>query len=220
LPDGHCRGLPASSMRNRLLIIGLTLLLVVPLILVLTASVHRPVATVLWTLVLLGSHFFRSIPQAFLWMLFLGLVTALAIARLVRLSGTSPERIEGPPDLPGPVWRMAQTIRLSGEGPYTKWRLARYLAELAAEEFEHCGLPLPDLKKQEWPLDEVDAPPEVVAYLKAGLIGRSWEPDNPSTWLRSHLGRDRTLGPLDADLRAVVRFLEEQSEVYDDQRHR
>jgi hypothetical protein len=206
-------------MRNRLLIIGFSLLLIVPLILVLTASVHRPIATVLWTLLLLGSRFFRSIPQAFLWMLFLGLVTALAIGSLVRLGSTSPELVEEPPVLPGPVWRMAQTIRRSGEGTYTKWRLARYLAELAAEVFERCGLPLPDLRKQEWALDGVDAPPQVLAYLKAGLIGRSWEPDNPSSWLRSHLGWDRTPGPLDADLQTVVRFLEEQSEVYDDQRH-
>jgi hypothetical protein len=124
----------------------------------------------------------------------------------------SPDQV--PAVYPGRVRTLLLWVRREPGSSYFRQRLAHHLARLAMELQAYCQKRTSG--RFGWQLDDLDAPPEVRAYLQAGMT--------PSTL--SSLGsiarfvrwlRPRRTGPSrDFDLESVVQFLEDQLEVHHD----
>lgn len=205
-------------MNRRWLLIALVLLLAAPLALMLQGFV-RDVATIeflraLWA----GRILLESLPQMPLWGLFLVTLSLIAAKSLIKGKSSAREEPQtGPGDL-GRVQSLAQEIERSGEGEYFKWRIARDLGELVMEVLAHrqrldAG---PLAARQELEKQELDAPPEIQAFLRAGSKPAFSRPGNLLAWLRDSLPPKSDSVYPKLDLESVVKFLEDQLEVPND----
>jgi cell division protein FtsW (lipid II flippase) len=159
---------------------------------VIQAVVIVPAAYLLW---LMGLAL-RSVSTWVYWGL---LIAVVAIITLASLLGRWRPRRHTPEDrapVPGAVEQMAGFVHNAHRGPYFRWLVARRLAELVGATRQHLGT------------GRDVAPPEIQAYLDAGL-------DRPP------IGRGRRrvffrapATPLDGvDLERVVEYLESQMEM-------
>lgn len=210
-----------DGLRERLLLLGLVLLLAIPLVFVLRGGVREaivvPVLYILW----LGRLFLQSVPQSLLWALFLmvGLVVAVRSFRAARGStqhSIPPRRVRGGA-YSGPVWTWQRRIHLVARGSYYEWYLAQHLGRLAQEVLVTRERLAPGQIKLHHLFSDggLDAPPEVRAYLEAGLGSlppRSVRFPRLARLLR-RFRPPAQASPLDLDPERVVQFLERQLEV-------
>jgi hypothetical protein len=206
--------------RKRLLLLGLVLLLAAPLVLVLRDFAREAIVVPLLYVLWLGRLLFRSIPQPLLWSLFLTLVLFVAVRSLGRRGGSAGGMREAEEEYPGRVWVWARRIQLAARGDYSRWRLAHYLRKLILDVLAHRERLTPEQLKRRLGTGEVDAPPAVQAYLRAGLMLMPSGPIGLFSRLRQQLRSRARTSPLDADLESAVQFLENQLEVPHDRRNR
>ena len=120
-------------MRQRLLLVGLILLLAIPLVLLLQDFTREillaEVLLFVWTLrVIIG-----SLPQLPIWLLFVILVLFIAVATLLGPRKPEPEAPRtGEPCL-GQVGFLATRLRRVAKGEYFRWDLARYVSGLVLD---------------------------------------------------------------------------------------
>jgi hypothetical protein len=196
-------------MNDRLALAGFVLLLAGLLALIVTGAVREviviPLLALLWLLRLL----YGSIPQAAIWFGFLAVAALLAWRSLAtpRVALAAP-RVA--PSVPAPVASWAGMFERAAADRYARWLLAQRLGQFALEllasqeQGEARGV-------WHYLRDESrDIPPAVRAFLLAGT--QMYRPP-PPIWRRwwSWGARVETRAdPLDLDLDAVVRFLDER----------
>jgi hypothetical protein len=119
---------------------------------------------------------------------------------------------EGPQYL-GQISSLARRIRRSADGKYYRWHLARHMRTLVFEAlaYEH-GLTLEEVGRR---LDSgvFGAPPEVLAYLRAGLAP-IYSRSSSLLWrLRDRLASEVKSAEVDPDLLRVAEYLETMFEM-------
>lgn len=204
-----------AEIRNRLLLVGLVLLLAIPLTLlfwnVARDVIVLPFLYILW----IGRLVFRAIPQLFLWLSFLAIALFFIIKSLTKRPKPAPKIHGRAPPNPGRVAVWARRIYMMERGSFSNWYFAQHLHRLILNVLAHRERVEARQIKQYLKTGELDAPPEIRAYLEAALA-RTFP--NSSFW--SRLRRRLRLGtrtPLpDLDLENVIQFLEEQLKIESD----
>jgi hypothetical protein len=118
------------------------------------------------------------------------------------------------------VTAWARRLYLATRGDYFKWYLARDLSQLGLELLAYRERLNPGQRDTYRDIEKLQAPPEVQAFLRAGLslpFSRSLGSfSRLARWLR----RDIAVSPLDLDPENAVQCLEDQLGDQDDHRHR
>ena len=202
----------STGVRNRLLFLGLVLLVAIPLALVLRDVVRQVLVVPLLYLLWLGSLLFHAVPQVFFWALLLAITLFLAVRSLTRRGRPPRETRDEKPGYPGQVQVWTQRVYLMERGDYSGWYVAQRLRRLILEVLAHHERLSIEQIKQHLKTGELDASPQVRACLQAGLA-----PAFRSRGLFSRLWHRLRLSvraPLpDLDLEGVVQFLENQLKI-------
>lgn len=142
---------------------------------------------------------FESVPQGVVWLAF---VLAMAIVAIASLWAEGEDAIRRRMDSAprGRVFDWLRLVMLAQRHEYSRWRLAQRLALLLAETMAERDRVELRVARQQLATSEIDAPPQVAAFLRAGLEGYR-QPQRP-------FARRRRPSPLDADLEQVVAAVE------------
>lgn len=200
--------------RRRLLILGGILLGVVLLALLLRGVVRQAVLMPLLYTWWVGRLLYRSVPQLVFWVLFMVGALLILWRSLFRRAGDPPKTtgvvLE---ERMGPVQTWARWLRRARSSYYSRWRLARLLAELTQEILIYQNQMTPTDARQSLEMGSLEAPPEVRAYLQAGQGRRYFTRFSELAYRLSGRGRH---SPLELDPERAVQFLEERLEVHRD----
>jgi len=212
----------SAKIKTIMALAALILLLAIPLRLALLDLARDVLAVPLLYFFQIGQIVLRAIPQLPLWALLIVIALFIATGSLARKHEAARKRGEVKTTHTGPVQVVARWIDQRERGYYFRKRLAHRLGRLAVEALAPHERFTPRQTCQL--LNRLNAPPEVCAYLLAGLGPEFAEvprPANPLAKLRDLLKMSTRNTPLDLDPDKVVRFLERQLEVhYDDDEHR
>ena len=209
-----------KRLQGRVPYILSVLVLTIPLMLALNSVARDMIATPILYVLWLGRPALRSIPQPVIWALLLAMASRIALKAL---------SADGKPTKParaaqaiqsGRVAVWARWIRRSTYGSYSRWHLSHELANLMLGILDSRDrLPRAQFR-QRLEAGELDVPPEIRAYLLAGLQPISSGPPNIFARLvQRYRPRART-SPLDLSPESVVRLLEDQLEVQRGRRNR
>jgi hypothetical protein len=165
--------------------------------------------------IFVGNLVLGFFPQPLLWSLFLAVVLLIAVKSLARRKEQAAQgRRKLEVIYPGRVRALLRWIQNANEGIYFKQRLAQHLGKLTVEARAYRERFAPGSIKQR--LDRLDAPPEIRAYLQAGLVPFAQPSTGPLSFLRRLFKRwlqpSTPVSPLDLDPERVVQFLEHQLE--------
>ncbi len=200
-------------MRTRLLLLGLVLLLAIPLVLVLGDFARKAIAVPLLYILWIGRLLLNSIPQLPFWALLLAVALVVAGASLVGRKKPKRKASKEETDYEGRVRVLTRWIHHAAEGgDYSKWRLAQCLGQLTQEGLACRGRLDPEQVKDHLQSGEVNAPPEIQAYLQAGLAPMSYRPAGLFSRLSHRLRLSAQTFPIDLDPERAVQFLEDQLE--------
>jgi len=193
-------------MKRNLLPIGLGLAIGL-LALLLRDFVREEVLIPLLKLV----RFVEDLPQNMLWFFFLGIMVFLAYKSLNKWRPPGLKARRPKTDHRGQIAVLAGLIEQARQGGYFRGRLAEYLAELTVETLAHQERLTPEITKERLRSGTLDVPPEILAYLRAGLMS-----DSAHYRKRGKMRfRSKAQGsPLDLDPGRVVEFLEHRLEVF------
>ena len=152
---------------------------------------------------------FDFIPQILLWFSFILAMFLLACKSLNRWSLPVPGIPSRGKNFAGRIEVLAGLIRKSRKGIYYKRRLSQYLGKLTLETLAYRERQTREIMKERLRSGTLDIPPEILAYLQAGM---QW--DSASSGKRKKMGtRSVEQGsPLDLDYERVVEFLEREVE--------
>ena len=198
-------------MRNRLITIGVIIIVSAVLAFVLGDFIHHniilPIANILNKFIWVVQLFIESIDQVIFWISFL--IIALLIA-----SGSlfNPAKVSHPPGKSAlihksrfAIWQ--ERIKNLHRGDYFKWRLAKNLGGLALEAIAFrqgitVDQALIHLKEK-----QLDVPDEICAYIIAGQRSSPFKEDTLS--VRGRKSRNSLL-PLELDPGILLDFLDTQ----------
>jgi hypothetical protein len=195
------------------LLVGVVLLLAIPLVLLLRDFTREILLVELLRLYWVLRVFYESLPQIPLWVGFVAIVLIVALRSILarphfRRSAPMPEVQRR-----ARVHALSRRIRRSEEGEYFKWSLARELRDLILEVLAHQYRTTPEEIRQDLDTGRLDVPPEVRAYLQAGLAPMYSLSDSLFARLKQRLSSTMAPVPLDPHLEQVVKFLETQLQV-------
>jgi hypothetical protein len=159
-----------------------------------------PIANLVWRLVII----YHSFPQIDYWFLLLIVMLLVAIASVAVVRPPDGKKKERKFPQWGSVARLAFWIERSKRSNYSKWHVARMLAETGLQilEFrERRPLPERKLEGKDW-----HPPAPIQDYLQTALKTTFAEYSQRP----SFLSRPKT--PLDQDLAGVIEYLESQLE--------
>jgi hypothetical protein len=151
---------------------------------------------------------FDFFPQILLWFSFVLAMFLIACKSLTRWSlpvSGIPSRKK---NFEGRIEVLAGLIRKSHKGIYYKRRLSQYLGKLTLETLACRERQTAEIMKERLRSGTLDVPPEILAYLQAGI-----------QWGSAYSGRRKKGArlvdqgsPLDLDYERVVEFLEHEME--------
>jgi hypothetical protein len=197
--------------KRRLLLI-LALLLLVGMVFVVEDLFRDafviPLLYTFWVLQIL----FESFSQVLLWAVLIALAVIVASRSLLKRSALPPVRHTEAAQR-GRVEEWARLIQLSNRSPYSRWRLAQRLSKLVADILAHEERLSPRQARQRLDAGALDLPPEVQAYLRAGIGTYNPYTNSAPRFTLSLRGRSLVFGrrsALDLDPEHVVRLLEER----------
>jgi hypothetical protein len=199
-------------MRKRLLPVGIVLLLAVPLVLVLRDLAREVIVVPLLHLLWVGDLYFQSIPQALFWALFSMVALIIAARSLVRDKKPARKKRQTETVGEGQVQVLTRWIRYAAQGGYSKWWLAQHLGELTCEVLAYRERITPGQMREQLRDGDLDAPPEVRAFLQAGLTLTFSRSVSLFSRLRRRLRSSVQTSAPDADLERVVQYLEDRLE--------
>jgi hypothetical protein len=214
-----------SALRESLSVRVLLILLAlgIPLTLLLMFALrgmayHLIVVPILYSL-WLAKFLFDALPQPLFWILFL-----LLMLRLAWRSLRPPKQTLHHSQLPevstpeGRLMVWLQRLALAESGNYSKWGVARHIVQLTAETLAYREQISVTQARQRLRRGEFDAPAEVQAYIKAGLLSQAPHSLTFFGKLMQRLGlrEPQDLPSLDLDLDYLIAYLEEQLEVIHD----
>ncbi|MFO7916952.1 MAG: hypothetical protein R6V13_02595 [Anaerolineae bacterium] len=158
----------SKETRKRLLLVAFTLLLTIPLAILLSQNLRgfvrdlvvMPLLYILW----IGRLLLQSIPQSFLWIIFLIFAILTTMRSLIGHQGRAQTRHDLEKGRQGRVKELARRIELAEQSDYFHYQIARRLDTLVVETVSNSKRRTPEQVEQA--LDELDAPLEVKAYLQ------------------------------------------------------
>jgi len=204
-------------MTKRLLLAGLTLIVVIALAVLFKDTVRRilvePVMYLAW-LLRLG---FESLPQVFLWIALALIGLLVAGTSLIGIVQRPPRAASIERNFADPVETLARWIDHAARGYYFKWRLAQHLSALGLEALAQRRHISVEEARRQLEAGQLDVPPDIRAYLLAGLAS-DWYSVRPGP--RPRLRAAARSSPLDLAPEAIVQFLETQLEAERDHRDR
>lgn len=200
-------------MTRRLWLIGLVLLLAIPLVLLLREFTQDVLLIELLRVVWAARILLASLPQLPLWLFFVLIALLVAVRSLLRGGRPQPVAPEAEAEYQGRIFDLARRLRRIEEGDYFRWHFSRYLGTLTIDVLAHQQRITPEEIRQRLRTERLDAPPEIQAYLRQGLIPIHTLSVNPLSKLRRLLSPGVQAAPLDEDVETVIRFLEDQLEV-------
>jgi len=193
-----------------LLLLGLALAIVLGLALqgVARQAIVMPILYLAWITELI----FRSIPGWMWWAWFLIIVSVIALRSLRgrTRNAARPRALRSPVDGPARTWAIR--VHTAKQGEYFRWRLAHDLAELALQYTayrDHRGLAKYDRGEY---IETLNAPPDVLAYLQAGLKAPPWQPLDRLSRVTRFWRPIKDDSPLALNPAKAVQFLEGQLE--------
>ncbi|MEN9935523.1 MAG: hypothetical protein RLZZ387_2102 [Chloroflexota bacterium] len=185
--------------KNRALLLGLGLLLAALIAATVRGAVRDTVVVPLLFLLWGTQLLLDSLPQALPWTLLVGLTLALAIGSLDDLR-LPPARRRAAEGIPGRGTAWLRLFQLTERDEYSRYRLAQRLAHTALETLAaREGLSIAQARGR---IEDpgLDAPPEVGAYLRAGLAAFQPRPGSRGRIVRG--------GPFDVPPERVIGWLE------------
>ena len=190
------------------------LLLTVVLTVLLRDVVRDWVALPLARILRIGNLMLGAVPQIVLWAVLLLVGALMAVRSLVEYRKRSPSTDRVQVVSSGRVRALLQWVQQEPESAYYRQQLAYHLAKLATE--------LQAFRQERTPgrfdrrLDGLNAPPEIRAYLQAGMTPLSWDAPNTLSRFVRWLRPKKASSSQDSDLEGIVQFLEDQLEVHHD----
>lgn len=205
-------------MRQRLLLIGLILLLAIPLVLLLRDFTREVLLSEVLLFVWSVRVIVGSLPQFPIWLLFVALVFFIAVATLLGPRRSEPEMPRPGEPCPGQVGFLATRLRRVASGEYFRWDLARYVSGLVLDVLAYRQRTTVARLRHRLRAGDLDVPPDIDAYLRAGqspiytlsasLTSRVRRLFSPVTWTPS----------IERDIEKATTFMEDQLEARHDYR--
>ncbi len=193
-----------------LLLLALALLLTIPLVLTFRDLVRAVIVIPLLYIVWLGRLVYLSIPQPLLWAIFLALALFIMVRSLhARAQLQQPSRPAEPAHV-GRITVWARRLDRMTRGDYFRWCVARDLGQLGLELLAYCERLSPGRHDVRREIEKLEAPPEIHAFLRAGLLLPSSRPISLLSRLAPWWRPNAPVSPLDLDPERVVQFLETQ----------
>ena len=188
------------------------LLLTVLLIFLLQDVVRDLVALPLVRSLRIGNLMLGAVPQIVFWVLLLVIGASIAARSLMERKERMPRPERALVVYPGRVRTLLLWVQRESGSVYFRQRLAYHLARLATElqTFRQKRTP----GRFGWRLGSFDAPPEIRAYLQAGMTPSSLGTPSPLSRFARWLRPQRAGPSQDSDLESVVQFLEDQLEAH------
>jgi hypothetical protein len=186
-------------MRNRLLTLGLGLLLAGLIAAAARGAVREVIVVPLLLLVWDARQLLESLPQALPWTLLVGFAVVLAFTSLSGISLPTARR-PAQPQHNGRASAWVRLLRLTARDEYSRWRLAQRLAQTAVELLAAREGLTAQQARGRLADESLDIPAPVRSYLRAGLAAYQPKPGTQGRIVRG--------GPLDIDPAAVVVWLE------------
>jgi hypothetical protein len=206
--------------RNRLLLVGLVMLLAAPLVLILRDVARDVVVVPLLRILWVGRILYDSIPQLPLWALFLVMAVLIALRSLIKSKEPRQQVMKVQADHPGQIRVLTRWIQRAAEGEYFRWGLTRHLEGLILEVLAHRERVTPEQVRQHLRTGRLEVPPEIGAFLQVRTTLTFSRPTSLLSWLRHRLRLSTGHSSFDPDLERIVQFLEDQLEVQHDHRNR
>jgi hypothetical protein len=170
-------------------------------------AIILPLFYMFWVLGLL----YRSIPQVILWGFFLTAILFIAWRSL----SSKDQVIEKPApvvaDRPGRVATWERWLDRANQGYYSRWRLARHLADLTIDIIAHREKLSPGAARQYLESGQLEAPPEIRDFLATGLLPPG---SDRFSELRYRFFPSTRPASLQLEPREIVLFLETYMEVH------
>jgi hypothetical protein len=155
---------------------------------------------------------FESLPQLPIWLLLVFLGLLVAVRSLLGRPRPGPLSVDEEGQNRGQISRLAGRIRRSAGSGYYRWHLARHLRTMVLDALAYEYRLTPEEVRRRLDSGALDAPPEVLAYLYAGLAP-VYSRSSCLLWrLRDRLASSVQSTTIDPDLLRVVEFLEDRFE--------
>ena len=177
----------------------------------------HPVSRVWW----ITKQIFISLGQYNLWLIFTSTAGFFTLLTLIRGMFIFPKFEEKPVVRQGPLESLSTQIARSKKNPYFKWLIANQLSELTLLILKQKTLNN-DGKRKSFDGISWNPPPEVKAYLEAGLKNSFLEYRSRSLLARLPFSIPQVKSeetPYDIDLTQVVDYIESQMEKPSDKRN-
>jgi hypothetical protein len=203
-------------VRIPLVFASLVILLALPLALVFGRVVRERVAVPLLYLLWFARLVFRRIPQSLLWAAFVLGALLVAARSLIRREQVGWPVRGAETVRRGRVHVWAKRIQWAARRRHAKWYLAQHVAKLAVDALAYREQIAPEHVRQLMRSGELNAPPEVRAYLRVGVVPLSVSARPPERSLLAklrHCLRRAQDTALDLDLEQMLQFLERQLDV-------
>jgi hypothetical protein len=200
-------------MKRRLLSLLVILALAGLLTLVIGDWLRQVIVIPLLYVVWIGRLIFESISQLVIWVLFLLILLPLALKSLFKEKPPA-AAVQPPEMLPSKrIGDWLYLLRQAHKDIYYRWQLAQQVQKLTVSALAQAERISPRLARQRLAEGDLDMPPELQAYLQAGVISfahvvtpkarlRPWQQSKPS--------------PLDLDPARAIKFLEDNFDDYPD----
>jgi hypothetical protein len=161
-------------------------------------------------------RFYQVIPQTVFWLIFVLVVYIMAATGWARLAGDwllashlirrNASAVSASPE--GRVVTLARWVRRQPRGPFSRHYLKTIVSEIAIESLAQAHRVSPAQIKTALKANALDLPPEINAYLLAGLSPWPLEPLGSLRQLGFWLGPRPPVAPADTELERVLQFLE------------
>ena len=163
------------------------------------------------------ARFFQGFPQEVLWFFFLGLTMYLGAKSQKNWEIKKQKKKYSKIEQTGRIQNLAAVIKQARRGTYSRERLARILGELTLQTMAHRERHNLDAIKDRFRRGALNVPPDILAYLQAGL---SWEHSVHQKKGRWFFRKEVQVSPLDLDPYRVIEFIESVLEVSSDAKAR
>lgn len=193
-------------MKNQLLPFSLILLVASLLTLigrdVMNEAIVTPLLYFFWVAVLV----LQSIPQEFIWGLFLLVAVIITWRSLFRRRIRLKPPLPAPPPEPERIEGWLKLLRQADRETYYKWQLAQRLRKLTIDVLAHEARLTPRQIRRRLTGNQLDLPPDILAYLQASRTSFG----HFSTAKRRFFRHSASATPLDLAPERIAQFLEER----------
>jgi len=156
----------------------------------------------------IGQLIFLSIPQVGIWSVFILIAVIIALRSLGKKQAPPSKILVPEAGRMKRIENWAKSIRQADEDFYYQWQLAQELQKLTVQILANDERAERSEIRQRLEQGTIDdMPPEILAYLQAGMASFTYLADN-----KPRLGWGKPTSPLDIDPAQVIQYLEDKIE--------